>query len=195
MADSQLLVERSVVATLWGGFGAVLRLVVQVVAQIVLARLLGPDQYGLFAIGVIVVSFSSFFSDIGVAYGLIQKRSVSDADIAFVFGWQIVMGVAVAAAVLLLGEPIAALFNEPRVVPVVHWLAVVCLLNALAAVSLNLLKRNLDYRTLSLTQAIAYFAGYVVVGIPLALAGWAVWALVAAWLVQACTTLDRKSVV
>ncbi|MFX6409630.1 oligosaccharide flippase family protein, partial [Acinetobacter baumannii] len=76
----------------WGGGGTLLRIVMQFGAQVVLARILGPEQYGLFAIGAIVVGFSSFFSDIGLAYGLIQKKEIAAKDIRFVFTWQIILG-------------------------------------------------------------------------------------------------------
>ena len=105
---------RSISAFLWGGGGAFLRLFMQMAAQIVLARLLGPEQYGLFAISVVVMSFSAFFSDIGMAYGLIQRKTLDDSHVRFVFGWQLVLGVAVAGLLALLAQPLAEFFREPR---------------------------------------------------------------------------------
>ena len=40
----------------WGAAGSVAKLVLQFGTQIMLARILGPEQYGLFAMGVLVVS-------------------------------------------------------------------------------------------------------------------------------------------
>ena len=54
---------------------------------------------------------------------------------------------------------------------------------------MNLLKRALDFRSIQVVQIAAYVGGFIVVGIPLALAGLQVWALVAAWLAQALITL------
>lgn len=64
-------------------------------------------------------------------------------------------------------------------------LSLLCLVNALAAPAINLLKRDLNFRALQISQTTSYFVGFVLVGIPLALAGHAVWSLVAAWSVQA----------
>jgi O-antigen/teichoic acid export membrane protein len=171
-------------AVLWGGAGAFLRIVIQVGSQIALARILGPEQYGLFAIGVIVVSLAVFFSDSGLAYGLIQKPEVSDEDIRFVFTWQIILGCAVSLLVVTLGGTIAGFFNEPRAERIIQALAVVCFLNALGAIALNLLKRELDFKRLHLVQAGSYFCGFVLVGIPLAMSGAQAWALVVAFVVQ-----------
>lgn len=177
--------SRSLLAVFWGTGGAAARLILQFGAQVVLARILGPEQYGIFAIGAIVISFSNFFSDIGLAYGLIQKKTVSANDVRFVFTWQIILGTAVTAAVFFAAESIARFFGDPRATSVVQALAAICLLNALAAPSLNLLKRELDFKRIQIAQIAGFILGYVVVGIPLALNGSQVWALVVAWLIQA----------
>lgn len=181
--------ERSLSAVFWGAGGTVLRMLLQIGAQVTLARLLGPEQYGIFAIGATVISFSGFFSDVGLAYGLIQKSEVSARDVRFVFTWQVILGSGVTALVWLGAGPIAVFFGEPRAAEVVRLLSVLCLLNALAAPSLNLLKRQLDFKCIQIAQLLSYVVGYVMVGIPLALSGSQVWALVVAWIVQGAVNL------
>ncbi len=180
---------RSISAFMWGGGGAFLRLFMQMAAQIVLARLLGPEQYGLFAISVVVMSFSAFFSDIGMAYGLIQRKTLDDSHVRFVFGWQLVLGVAVAGLLAVLSPLLADFFREPRLQALILALAPLAFVQAISAVSLNLLKRELDFKALQIAQTIAYFIGYVCLGVPLALTGAGVWALVAAWGVQSLISL------
>ena len=189
MPAPKSLGARSISAVFWGAGGAVLRMLLQIGAQITLARLLGPEQYGVFAIGAMVIGFSAFFSDVGLAYGLIQKPQLDDRDVRFVVTWQIVLGLAVSAAVWLAAAPIAAFFGEQRSAPVLRVLSAVCLLNALAAPALNLLKRRIDFKRINLIALVSYAVGYLLVGVPMALAGAAVWALVAAWLVQALVNL------
>lgn len=177
--------SRSLTAVFWGAGGAVIRLLLQFGSQVILARILGPEQYGLFAIGSIVISFSNFFSDIGIAYGLIQKNDVSPRDIRFVFTWQIILGTLVTIAITFSASAIAEFFGDVRATGIVQALAIVCLLNALAAPSLNLLKRKLDFRRIQIAQISSFVVGYMLIGIPMALYGTQAWALVAAWLAQA----------
>lgn len=181
--------SRSITAFLWGGGGAFLRLFLQVATQVVLARVLGPEQYGLFAMGVIVMSFSAFFSDIGLAYGLIQRQQLDSTHIRFVFTWQIVLGLTVTTALAGLSGVLAEFFHEPRMAPLILALAPLAFLQAVSAVSLNLLKRELDFKPLQIAQTVAYFVGYVCLGIPFALAGAGVWALVVAWGMQSLLSL------
>lgn len=189
VTQSRGLGARSISAFMWGGGGAFLRLFMQIATQIVLARLLGPAQYGLFAMSVVVMSFSAFFSDIGMAYGLIQRKTLDDSHIRFVFAWQVVLGLVVAGLLAGLASPLASFFREPRLAAIILALAPLAFVQAVGAVSLNLLKRELDFKALQIAQTVAYFIGYVCLGIPLALAGAGVWALVAAWGAQSVISL------
>ncbi len=182
------LAQRSISAALWGASGALAQLVLQFGIQVVLARLLGPEQYGLFALAAVVVGLGSFFT-FGVASGLIQKRTVTDDDVRFVNFFQCLVGGAVALAVFFLADSAAAFFQEPRVAPVIHALAAACLIQALAAISGGLLSRDLDFKTVQLAAIVSYIVGYGLVGIPLAVQGYGVDALVAAFLVQALLAL------
>jgi lipopolysaccharide exporter len=181
--------RRSASAVLWGASGSFVRVALQFATQIALARILGPDQYGLFAIGVIVVNFGDFFADIGLAFGLVQKKQVSDVDVRFVFTWQIMVGFALAITISSMSGSLAELLGDPRAEGVIRALAWISLLNALTAPSVNLLKRQLDFRRIQLSQLAGYVAGYLGVGLPMALSGWQVWSLVGAWLTQTLVVL------
>lgn len=181
--------SKGISAVFWGGFGSGLRTALQIITQIILARLLGPREYGLFAIAMIVLSFSKFFSDIGISYGLIQKKTITDTDIKFVFTWQVILGLVVGGAVFLLAVPLSHFFNEPRVVPVIQVASVICFINAISSPSINLLKRELDFKSTQAASVISYIVGYIFVGIPLALAGLQVWALIGAFISSELTAL------
>ncbi|HYL24770.1 MAG TPA: oligosaccharide flippase family protein [Burkholderiales bacterium] len=183
MAQPPGLALRSIHAALWGASGSALQIALQFGIQVVLARLLGPEQYGLFAMAAAVISLGGFFS-YGLATGLVQKRTLTDADVRFANFWQLVVGATVAAAVFALAGPAAVFFHEPRVAPLIQTLAVLCLVQALSAVSGGLLNRELDFKSVQLAALAAYALGYGLVGVPLALAGYGVDALVMAFLIQ-----------
>jgi O-antigen/teichoic acid export membrane protein len=188
MSEAADLSQRSISAALWGASGSVVQLVFQCGIQIVLARLLGPEQYGLFAMAAVVILLSSFFT-ISLAYGLIQKRTVTDEDVRFVNFWQLSVGAAVAIAVFLLADSAAGFFSEPRVAPLIRAMSIVGLLQAAASPSANLLNRDLDFKSIYLTSIASYAVGYGLVGVPLAISGYGVNALVMAFITQAALSL------
>ncbi|MGE0315572.1 MAG: lipopolysaccharide biosynthesis protein [Lautropia sp.] len=183
-SDASNLKHRSISAVLWGTVGAFMRIGLQIVAQIVLARILGPEQFGLFAMGLVVIFFSSFFADVGLAYGLIQRKVVSDEDIRFVFTWQMVLGLLITVVLFVAAPAIARFYDDQRLVDVVQWLSLTCVIGALGSAASTLLRRELDFKTLNLAAAISYAVGFLVVGIPMALLGFGVESLIAAFLTQ-----------
>jgi lipopolysaccharide exporter len=181
--------KQSVSAVKWSALGSIAQYGLSLGAQIVLARMLGPENYGLFALGTIVLTFSNFFSNFGFAWGLIQVQNLVEEDIRFVFTWQLIAGVIVAFGLYLFSPYVASYFKEPRVLPIVEWLSLACILNAITAPASNLLRRNLDFRWINIIQIISYSIGYLGIGIPLAYQGAGVWSLVAAWLTQSFSML------
>ena len=188
MPDSPTLARRAIKAAKWGYLGAAGKLIIQLGAQVVLARLLGPSEYGLFAIGTIVVGLSNFFADAGIGAILVQKAEIDDELIKFVAGWQWVAGATVTILLCLCAPLIANYFNEPRAINIIRLMSLVCLLGALSSVPSNLLRRKLDFKPLQMAQLLGFFVGYVLVGIPCAWYGAGVWSLVYSWLTQACIT-------
>lgn len=183
------LTSSSVNAALWGFAGSGARIAIQFLSQIVLARLLGPEQYGLYALGVMVIGFSLFFTDTGISYGLIQKQEITNQELRFAFTWQALTGGLITAIVILFSDAIATFFRNPGVAMVIRGLAIVCIFQACSLVSTNLLRRRLAMKHIQLAQALSYFIGYVLIGIPLALTGFQVWSLVIAWCSQAAANL------
>src|SRR5712671_892564 len=110
MAQSPGLAQRSISAALWGASGSVVQLVLQFGIQVVLARLLGPEQYGLFAMAGVLISLAGFFT-FGVTSALIQKHTVNGDDVRFANFWQLAIGTTVALAVFALAGPAAAFFE------------------------------------------------------------------------------------
>jgi lipopolysaccharide exporter len=188
MSRSTSLLDKSLRAAGWGYVGSVVRLFVQIIAQIVLARLLGPQDYGLFAIGVVLVSLTFLFSDVASS-ALIPMAEVNQGQLGFAFFCQLLAGALATFILIAFAQPIAILMGQARSEAVIMALAPVCLINAIGGVALAQLRRRLAYGSIQFAQTLGYFLGYILVAIPLAVwfdAG--VWALVAAWLVQASLT-------
>jgi PST family polysaccharide transporter len=189
MSTASDLSRKGVTAVKWCAAGSGAKYFLQLGAQIVLARLLGPENYGLFAIGMIVLTFGHFVGTFGFAWGLVQSQDLRQEDIRFVFTSQLISGSLVTVGLYAIAPAVAAYFSEPRVEPIVRWLSLACVIQAIAAPAINLLKRNLDFRALNIIEIVSYSIGYLTIGIPLACYGAGVWSLVAAWLAQALCTL------
>ena len=183
------LSQSGVTAVKWSAISTLVRFVLQLGAQVVLARTLGPEIFGIFAIGMVVLTFATFFSGFGFSWSLLQRTTVCDDDVRFAWTWQLIVGLATTLSVYLLAPVLAEYFREPKAQSVIEWLSVACLLSAAAAPATYLLQRDLNFRAAGLVQVGSYMAGYLAVGVPMAMLGWGATSLVAAWLVQATVVL------
>lgn len=180
------LAERAVK---WSAATTIARFALQFGAQVALARLLGPDNYGVYGIGLTVLTFVAFLSGGSFAWNLMLMPSVSDDDVRFSFTWQMMVGGACALAMYAAAPALAIFFSDQRVESMVQMLSVASLLTAAAAPATCLLQRDLNFRALGLIQLASYAVGYLGVGVPMALAGWGPTALGAACVVQAAVVL------
>ena len=173
----------------WSVLTGGVRFALQLVAQVLLARQLGPQVFGLFAIGMVAITLAGFVAGFGLSWSLMQRAKLDDADIRFAWTWQVLAGLAAVLLLQMLAPSVAVAFKEPAAEPVIRWLCLSCLLQAAAAPATHLLTRELNFKALGLIQLLSYAVGYGLVGLPLAWAGQGVNALVAAWLAQAGVTV------
>ncbi len=173
----------------WSALTTVARFVLQLGAQVALARMLGPDNFGVYGIGIAVLTFVAFLSGASFSWNLMLLPAVTRDDIRFAFTWQLVAGLLCAVGMYAAAPALAGFFGDPRVEGVVQWLSLASFLTAASATATCLLQRDLNFRMLGLIQLASYAAGYLAVGIPMALLGWGAHSLAAACVVQAAVTL------
>lgn len=173
----------------WSALTTVARFGLQLAAQVALARMLGPGNFGVYGIGMAVLTFAAFLSGASFSWNLMLMPSVSRDDIRFSFTWQMMAGLLTAAAMFAAAPAIAGFFSDPRVEGMVQWLALASLLMAASGPVVCLLQRDLDFRALGLIHLASYAVGYLGVGVPMALLGYGAISLAAACVVQAGVTL------
>jgi PST family polysaccharide transporter len=157
------------------------------IMTVVLARLLGPSEFGLFAIAFLVITLFDYIRDLGVAAALVQRTEDWSAIVATGLTLSCISGLLI-GGVAALAAPIAALaFNEPDVVPLVRTLAIALVISALGVLPLAKLRRDLDYRS-RLVPEVSGTMIKTLLAIGLAIAGYGVWSLVWAQLAASIVT-------
>ena len=153
------------------------KLLLQLAGTIVLARLLAPEDYGLFAVVFAVVAFFSIFRETGLAAATVQSAEVSHAQVSALFWIGLALCAALALLAALAAPAVGWLYGEPRLVPATTALASGLLLTALGAQHRSLLRRQMRFGTLSAVEVVAFALG-VGAGVAAALSGAGYWSLV-----------------
>ena len=94
----------------------------------------------------------------GLAYGLIQKKSVDVNDIRFVWTWQCMLGISVSGIVFYSAGSLANLFAKPEAEFIFQSLSLVVLINAVTSLSTNLLKKSLNYQGITSLRIVQLFS-------------------------------------
>lgn len=179
------LAHRTFAGFFWSLSGTGGQALLQVLVLAVLARLLTPADFGLVAVAIIVVNFTTTFSELGVGPAIVQRPRLEPRHERVGFTLTLLFGLVAFGAVQLAAPAISGLFRMEALTPVLRLVAVVFLLRSVAVIAEKLLQRELRFRVIAAVQVGSYAVGFGVVGVLLALLGFGVWALAFAYLVQA----------
>lgn len=147
------------------------------ISNVILARILAPDDFGCVAMLMIFIGLANTFIDGGFGSALIQKKEPTQIDYSTIFYWNLVLSV-VLYVIIFLGAPLVARFYRiDLLTSVLRVQGVVLLLNALSIIQQNKLQKELRFKTLAIVNIISSVLS-LIVAILAALSGWGVWSLV-----------------
>ncbi len=161
---------------------------VHLVGRLVLARLLWPEAFGLFALAYAIAAAFQVVCLLQFELALVQRRDLP-AGVRATAHWSMTAGGAAGAAVLVVvAAPIGALLGTPDVAALTRAMAAWLVLSALGAAAHATLLRDLAFRRLALTGLTAEVVG-TAAAIGAALAGAGVWSLIVYVLVNEAVEL------
>ena len=157
--------------------------VVSFVVSMVLARILGPEEYGTVALITVVITIMQVFVDSGLGNSLIQKKDADDLDFSTVFFANIVFCISLYLLFFVTAPFLADFYNDESLIPYMRVLAITIIISGVknvqqAYVSKYLMFKKFFWSTISGTIVAA------IVGIWMAMTGFGIWALIAQQLVN-----------
>jgi O-antigen/teichoic acid export membrane protein len=154
--------------------------VLRVLVIALMARLIGPESFGLMAAAVVVLSLGDILSQVGTSAALVQSREITERHIGSAYILSAAIGTGLGLALWFSRDLIEDGLAMSGLGEILKALAWVLPVSAIGKPASRLLQRELKFRYIALAESGSYFVGWVVVGLGLALLGLDVWALVAA---------------
>lgn len=173
---SQSLKEQAVKGTGWSALERFATQGVSFLIQLVLARLLMPEDYGAIAMLAIFLQVAQVFIDSGFANALIKKIDCKDIDYSTVFYYNLAISVAVYFLFWGIAPLVATFYNLPLLKEVMRVISITLIINALCIVQRTQLVKAVDFKTqtkVSLSSVVV--SGFI--GIAMAYKGFGVWSL------------------
>jgi teichuronic acid exporter len=146
------------------------------IVSIILARLLGPDTYGLIGIIMIFTSFFSILVDGGFTNAIIRKQDANDVDYSTVFWTNLFLSLALSVTLFFCAGYISEFFKRPELVALTRVMSSIVILDALCIVQRTKLTKKIDFKTQTIVSIISSSISGVV-GIGMAVSGLGVWSL------------------
>ena len=143
----------------------------------VLARTLGPEAFGIFALAVAFAEFGRILPSAGLTTAIQRAREVPPVMADTVFWTSLAIAVLAAGAMAVLAGPIANAFGEPAVAPLLVALGAVLVVSVAGGTHIALMLREFGHRAMATRSVVSNLAGGAA-ALAAASAGWGAWSLV-----------------
>jgi len=169
--------SKAINGMMWSSGGSFAFQIIRILTQIILARLLWPEAFGLVALVMAFVSVANYLVENGLTLFLIRKQKIEENDVFSLFIANMIFAIII-VIVLVLGSPwISVYLNEPstQMLLVVSSSAIV--FNAFGSVHKAMLTRDLQFRGQTMSMLVASIVSGII-AVSASLFNFGVWSLV-----------------
>lgn len=171
------LSERTIKGGLWVFSLRIVNRLFQLARTIVLARLLSPNDFGLFGIALLALSALDTFSQTGFRQALIQKKEDIKPYLDTVWTVGIIRGFLIAAILFFAAPYVAIFFKSPPAEPILKIIGLAIILQSLTNIAVIYFEKELEFHKYFTYQFVGTILD-VTVAISAAFLLRSVWALV-----------------
>jgi PST family polysaccharide transporter len=170
------LKDQAILGIEWTAGARAVKLILQFIISVILARLLAPKDFGLIAMIVVITGFAGIFSEMGFGTALIQRKNIEERHLSSIFWLNIAVGLILAFIFFAAAPLISAFYSEPRLKILTMFISVNFFFSSLKVVQSSILRRSMDFRKLAVIETTTMLIAGAF-AITLALIGFGVWSL------------------
>lgn len=160
------------------------RTLMTLLVSLLLARILGPEAFGLIAMANVFILFAELFVRQGLVAAIVQRPKLTGEHLDTAFWMSVMVAALLAPAAIAASGWWAAANDTPDLAGLIRALVPLLIFKALGVTQEAFIRRRMDFRALALRTNVAVLAGGSA-GIVAALLGAGVWSLVIQQLVTA----------
>lgn len=172
----------------WVAFSNILKQIIQIVSLIIFARLLSPEEFGLYAILMIFVVFFGMFADMGISQAIIHIKEPSDRLLSSIFYFNIFVSLVLFSIVYLFSNMISIFFEKPDIESLLQFISISFIIMSFGLVQKAIFEKQMKFKVISIIEIFAVFisTGF---GIVLAYNGYGVYSLIIQTLISGIVTV------
>lgn len=165
----------------WSSLAEIIAKLVTPISNLILARLLTPEAFGVVATVTMVISFADMFSDSGFQKFLVQHEFDNDEDLRIsanvAFSSNIILSLCLWGLLCLCNDRIASLVGNPGLGVVIIVAGISLPATSFSSIQAALFRRKFNFKVLFYSRVVSAVIPLIVT-VPLALLGLSYWALI-----------------
>lgn len=143
----------------WVAIAQVSKIGTQLIGLFIFSRLLGATEYGLMALAMTVINFSSVLLDLGTASAIIQKDEVKPALLDSIFYLNLAIAAVMFLIVLLASQWVVGYYQQPKLGTLLPFVSIVFLVNSLFIAQRALLEKESRFTTIAFIEVSGSWVG------------------------------------
>lgn len=164
--------------TFWAFFGQFGYMFLGLFGNIILARLLSPDDFGQLGILMFFVLISNVLVESGFSGALIRKQDVDKDDYSTIFIFNLIISVLLYILLVLSADRISVFYNSPSLSLMIYIIGLVLIFNSFQITQNARLVKEMRFKERSIYKFISLFFA-TILSIYLAYQGFGIWSLIA----------------
>lgn len=137
-------------------------IIVSLIVSAVLARLISPEDFGIIAIAMVIITFFSIFSDLGIAPAIIQNKELTKDNLSDIFSFTVWLGLGISICFFFSSWLISSYYNIDKLVNICQILSVNLFFVTINIVPNALLYKNKEFRFIAFRTFIIQLAGGII---------------------------------
>lgn len=173
MTENDSLKNKTILGMIWSAVQRFGTMILSFISNLILARLLSPNDFGCIGMLAIFISLSSTFIDGGFGAALVQKSNPTQRDYSTIFFWNLTLALLL-YLLIWISSPLVASFYEITIIEeILQVQALVLIINSIGLVHRVQLRKSLCFKKLAyidlssslIAVPIAIFAAYSGLGV------------------------------
>lgn len=146
-------------------------------ASIILARLLGPTEFGLIGMISVFIAIGTSLVDSGLSASIIRTQNADDRDYSTVFYLNLMMSLLVYILLFFAAPWIADFYGQDILTPIIRLYCLSFVFSAFSAIQTAMLNREMQFKKIMQYNIPGTVIG-VLVGVGMGYLGYGVWSIV-----------------
>lgn len=137
-------------------------LLLGLVSSLILARLLSPEEFGIYSIAASVVIIGYLFRNFGVGQYIVQVETLNDGILRTAFSVTLIISWSIGLLLLLAAPQLGDFYSNPGITTVLRFLSLNFFLLPFGSIADAVLRRNMAFDKLAVINVSAAFTTLVV---------------------------------